>query len=168
LGLAEFPLGTNEMMEFKSLASFGAHRMLLHTGEKIVEHEALETACQEIEKYAKAKIGEYQPRAGSFSAWEELADSTQEQRVAQGYSENDPGLRSGEMRDSIEHKVIGHEGHVGSDDDHLLWFELGTVKQPARSVLGGAAFELAPKIAKEIGVEYFAFLSGGGKRIKAR
>ena len=165
MGLAEFPLGTNEMMEFKSLASFGAHLLLLAAGEKIVEHGALETACIEIEKRAKEKIGEYQERAGPFAAWEPLAESTKEQRVQAGYSEDDPLLRSGDMRDSIEHKVVGHEGHVGSDSDIALYQELGTAKIPARSFLGGSAFELAPEISREIGVEYFAFLSGGKRRI---
>lgn len=155
------------MMQFGSLAAFGAHLALLAAGEKVVEHESLEAACVEIEKRAKEKFGEYQAQAGNFAAWAPLAQSTIDDRTAKGYSPDEPLLRTGETRDSIEHKVIGHEGHIGSDSDILLWLELGTEKMPARSTLGGAAFELAPKIAHEIGAEYFAFLSGGGKRIKA-
>ena len=121
-----------------------------------------------IEDRSKEKIGEYQGNQGPFSAWPELADATKEDRVRQGYSENDPGLRNGEMRASIEHKVIGHEGHVGSDDDKLLWFELGTDKQPARSVLGGSAFELEPKIREETGIGFVAVLSGGKTKVAVR
>jgi hypothetical protein len=32
--------------------------------------------------------------------------------------------------------------------------------------LGGAAFELAPKIAEEIGMEFVSYLSGGSTRMK--
>ncbi len=166
--LVELRVGT-AMKEFTSFLGFAEHLIVLGIKGKIIEHEVLETACEQIEERAKEKIGEYQGKSGPFQAWPELAESTKEDRVAQGYSENDPGLRSGAMRDSIEHKVSGHEGHVGSDDDKLLWFELGTEKgQPARSALGGAAFELEPKIREETGVGFVAWLSGGSKRIKAR
>ena len=166
--MAKLPLGAAAMMEFKGLASFGAHLLLLAAGEKIIEHEALETACVEIEKRAKEKIGEYQNTAGPFAAWSPLAESTVEDRANKGFSADEPLLRTGELRDSIEHKVIGHEGHIGSDSDIAVYQELGTDRIPARSFLGGAAFELAPKIGREIGVEYFAFLSGGRKRINIK
>ena len=166
MGLGRDVLEAPEMMEFKSLGAFAAHLLALHARDKIVEHEALETACVQIEKRAKEKFGEYQAQAGQFAAWAPLAESTVDDRVSQGYSPDDPLLRSGETRDSIEHKVVGNEGHVGSDSDILLWLELGTEKMPARSTLGGAAFELGPTIAEEIGLEFVAFLSGGTKRIK--
>src|ERR1700685_3240249 len=133
------------MMEFKSFASFGAHLLLLAAGEKQVEHGALENACVVIEKRAKEKFGEYRAEAGNFAAWAPLAESTVEDRIAQGYSPDEPLLRSGETRDSIEHTVLPHEGHVGSDSQILTWLELGTEKMPPRSTLGGAAFELAPE-----------------------
>jgi hypothetical protein len=153
-------------MEFKSLGAFGEHLLALHARDKIVEHEALEVACEQIEKLAKEKFGEYQAAAGQFAAWAPLADSTIDDRIAKGFTPDDPLLRSGETRDSIEHKVVGNEGHVGSDSDILMWLELGTDKMPARSTLGGAAFELAPKIAEEIGMEFVSLLSGGSRRIK--
>lgn len=154
------------MMEFKSFGAFAAHLIALHARDKIVEHEALEHACVEIEDRAKAKFGEYQAEAGPFAAWAPLAQSTIDDRVAKGFTPDDPLLRSGETRDSIDHKVVANEGHVGSDSDVLLWLELGTSKMPPRSTLGAAAFEMGPKIAEEIGLEFVAFLSGGGRRIK--
>jgi len=156
------------MMEFSSLAAFGEHLIGLAVRGEIVEHEVLEVVCQEIELRAKDKIGEYQQSSGPFAAWQPLAEMTVEDRVAKGYSPDEPLLRTGEMAQSIEHKVIGNTGHIGSDSDIALWQELGTDKIPARSFLGGAAFELEPTIREEIGVTYFAYLSGGHTGIKAR
>lgn len=100
--------------------------------------EVIERACQMVEKEAKDSLGSY------HIGWPQLAASTQADRVRQGYPANEPGLRSGEMRDSIEHTPPTMEdgevvGYVGSNDPKLLWFELGTVKQPPRTVLMGAA-----------------------------
>jgi hypothetical protein len=154
------------MKAFTSFAGMATEFASLMVRMNVTEHEALETACIEIEKRAKQKIGDYQESAGPFAAWPSLAESTKADRVAMGYPEDEPGLRSGAMRDSIEHRVARSVGYVGSDDDHLLWFELGTVKQPARSVLGGAAFELEPEIRKEIGLEFTAYLAGASYRKK--
>jgi hypothetical protein len=147
------------MMELLELAAkFGEMELRQHE----MEHRALEKAAVVVEKRAKEKIGEYQDQAGPFIAWPELADFTKEDRLSKGFSENDPGLRSGEMRDSIEHVVIDNEAHVGSDDDKLVWFELGTVNQPPRSVLGGAVVDEMDKILEIIGDEAVASLVGEG------
>jgi hypothetical protein len=156
------------MKEFTSFAGFGAELILLAAELPLVEHELLEDACRKIEKRAKDKIGEYQSEAGQFAAWAPLAESTQEDRARQGFPEDEPLLRTGQMRDSIEHRVTGHEGHVGSDSDIALYQELGTLKIPARSFLGGAAFELTPEILEETGVEMTAFLSGGHRKVAIR
>ncbi len=127
-----------------------------------MEHHALEKVARVVDKRAKEKIGEYQEQAGPFAGWAELADSTKEDRLRQGYTENDPGLRSGEMRDSIEHVVRDGEAQVGSDDDKMVWFELGTSKQPPRSVLGGAVVEEMDKITEIVGTSAVAALVGKG------
>ena len=139
-------------------AKFGEITLSQHE----MEHHALERAARLVEKRAKENIGEYQEQTGPFIAWPELADSTKEDRLKQGYTENDPGLRSGEMRDSIEHVVHVPEAEVGSDDDKLVWFELGTSKQPPRSVLGMAAIEEMPKILELIGESATLALEGKG------
>lgn len=125
-------------------------------------HAAMERACRAVETEAKAEIGTYQGSAGPFAGWAELADSTKNDRVRQGYSENDPGLRSGEMRDSIKHEVGPHEGVVGSNDENLVYFELGTAKQPPRAVLGGAAYRKAETVAKILGAGAVQSLMGPG------
>jgi hypothetical protein len=154
------------MREFNSFLKFAEHLVVLGLAAKVAEHRILEHACVEIETRAREKIGQYQDAAGPFSAWQPLAEATKEQRSQAGFSPDDPLLRTGEMRDSIEHKVIGHEGHVGSNSDIALYQELGTSKIPPRSFLGASAFELAPKIVEETGAEMTAVLSGGKRRIE--
>lgn len=112
---------------------------------------ALEKAAVKVEKRAKAKIGKYQDTDGMHDAWPELADSTKADRVRKGFTENDPGLRTGDMRDSIEHKTKQLEAVIGSNSDKLLYFELGTNKQPPRSVLGAALYQEMPEILKIVG-----------------
>jgi hypothetical protein len=147
------------MSEF-SLSSFAGHLLEMAGRQLEVQHHALDRAASIVEKAAKAKIGEYQDAAGQFPGWAELADSTKSDRVAQGYPENEPGLRSGEMRDSIEHVAGLTEAHIGSNDDKMVYFELGSEKQPPRSVLGGAAVDTGEKVIAILGAETFAALMG--------
>lgn len=147
-----------EAEEMKELSLVGA---IVEFGElvlasAIMDHEALTAAAKIVEKEAKSEIGHYQSGGGQFAPWAELADYTKDERVRLGFSENDPGLRNGDMRDSIGHKIdvpiLGHaEAVVGSNDDHLVWFELGTPHQPPRSVLGLAAHNKAPEVVEIIG-----------------
>lgn len=123
------------------MASFSLESFCAHLTRGMAEFEAgvaagLSAAGELIEREAKAELGTYQSGAGPFPAWEELHDYTKEDRVAKGFTENDPGLRSGEMRDSIGHTVTADSVHIGSDADELLWFEMGTDTQSPRSVLG--------------------------------
>jgi hypothetical protein len=159
------------MKEF-TLAEFAAHLEGLAAGMKAVEATILEEAGKTIEALAKAKIGEYQEAAGPFATWEPLSENTlycgvDEEghrypgKVELGYAPPDnPLLRTGEMRDSIEHQVIGNEVHVGSNSDVAVDQELGTTKIPPRRLLGGAAFEQAPKIAEAAGMAIAMHLRG--------
>lgn len=127
-------------------------------------HSGLEAAAQLVEATAKDNLGTYQPAAGPFAAWGELADSTKDQRVKQGYTENDPGLRNGDMRDSVEHTVImdGFDGeaHIGSDQEKMVYFELGTSKQPPRSDLGSALVQKTDEVREILGGIIFGALIG--------
>src|SRR5580692_1257046 len=120
------------MKEFSNIESFVGHLTALAAAEVLIARKALDKCASIVEKRAKGKIGEYQAQAGPFIAWQELADSTKRDREAQGYPENEPGLRSGEMRDSISHVVSATdlEAQIGSDNDKMVFFELGTSKQP--------------------------------------
>src|SRR5579872_1078512 len=79
--------------------------------------QIVERACQMVEDEAKGSLGSY------HRGWKQLAQSTQTERVREGFPANEPGLRTGAMRDSIEHEVHrtidGAVGHVGSNDDKL-------------------------------------------------
>lgn len=117
------------------------------------EHQAMEQAALVVEKRAKAILGEYQAQGGPFAAWAELADSTKADRVRHGFPENEPLLRTGHMRDSIDHKVIGNrDAVVGSDDPIAEYQELGTSRIPPRSFLGAAAVQKGPEVAQIIGL----------------
>lgn len=144
-----------------SLLGFIEHAAVMAAEVVIAEHEALEKGAEIVEKEAKDAIGVYQTQAGPFAAWAELADATKADRVARGYSENDPELRTGDLRDSIEHTVLGHEAHIGSDSEIMVFQELGTATMPARSILGGAAVRKGPEVAMIAGSEVVAALIGG-------
>lgn len=119
-----------------------------------VEHEALERAAVVVETEAKRVLGTYD------YGWPPLAEATKAQRVAQGFSEDEPGLRSGEMRDSIGHTTLRSEALIGSDDEHLVFFDLGTTTQPPRPTLGAAAKHKEAEIVDLLGRTMVAHLSG--------
>jgi hypothetical protein len=111
----------------------------------VLQHAALEHAAQVVEKEAKRVIGTYD------YGWTPLAEATKADRVEKGFSPDDPGLRTGQMRESIEHVSSSHEATIGSNDDKLVWFELGTKTQPPRSVLAGALQHKAHEVVEIIG-----------------
>jgi len=140
-----------------SLASFGElGRALLLVGElELEKHHAMEKACTIIEDSAKGAIGTYE------FGWQQLAQSTQEQRVALGFSPNDPLLRTGELRDSIGHTVeSGNVGYIGTNNKIAPYQEFGTDKIPPRPFLGGALAAKGQEAADCFGVEISAKLSG--------
>lgn len=139
------------MIELAGFLEAATKMAELHVQQYEIARKSLEKAAIVIERKAKSKIGTYQEQVGQFIAWPELAESTKVDRVAKGFNEDDPGLRTGEMRDSIGHTVGDGEAQVGSNDDKLVFFELGTSKQPPRSVLAGAAIECRERIVQIIG-----------------
>ncbi len=146
---------------FASIPQFVTFLAGVSASMPMARRKALELGCQIIEDESKRVIGTYD------YGWTELADRTKVDRVNKGYPANEPGLRSGDMRKSIKHQVLNvgilqTEGQVGSNDDKLVWFELGTKKQPPRSVLVSAAMAKADEVEKVIGRTIgIAFDSGG-------
>ncbi|HHW4682570.1 MAG TPA: hypothetical protein ACQGQI_05175 [Xylella sp.] len=149
------------MKSFRSLATCAAEMTALEAGVVFQLEKGLEAVAAKIGHTAKQALGQYQEAVGPFPGWEELADSTKADRVRQGYTENDPGLHSGQMRDSIEHQTQGLEAVIGSSDDRLVWFELGTTKQPPRPVLGPAVEHTREAIRKIVGSAVVKGLLGG-------
>lgn len=134
--------------EFQDIEGFLTHLVAVDLALKHVEHNLLEQAALVIEKDAKNQIGHYQTEAGPFNAWPELADSTKKDRLAKGFTENDPLERTGALRDSISHEVAGNEAVVGSNSDIMVYQELGTPTIPPRPVLGPAAVKNKDKIER--------------------
>jgi hypothetical protein len=120
-----------------SLLEAAAHFRTFGANVEIAKQATLAEIAIMIRDEAKSAIGTYRYR------WPELADATKEDRAKKGFSEDEPGLRTGEMRDSIEAKILADEekAYVGSNDDKLVWFELGTKSQPPRSILLSAALQ---------------------------
>lgn len=144
-------------MSMLSLAEFAGVVMHISHTLPAARRRALEYAGQIIEDEAKRLIGTYD----ADPTWPELADATKEDRVRQGFSENEPLLRTGELRDSIHHTVVANVGHIGSDDDKAVWQELGTVHIPPRSFLKSAVISEAHAIEHVIGHTMHAHLSSG-------
>nr|WP_220495205.1 hypothetical protein [Pantoea pleuroti] len=107
---------------------------------------------KEIEETAKKEIGVYQPAYGPFDAWAPLAESTKHDRVRQGYSEDEPLLRSGELRDSIESEVVGLAAIVGTKSEIGLWQEVGTTHIPPRPFIGPAYVRKIDPLREAMGV----------------
>lgn len=139
------------MREFNSITSFIGHLTTLAAAETLSLHNGLKKAAVAIERTAKAEIGTYQGEVGPFPGWVELADNTKADRVAKGFTENDPLKRSGGLEKSISHEISGLEAVIGSDSDVMVYQELGTPNIPPRAVLGPAAIRNKDLILKTLG-----------------
>jgi hypothetical protein len=139
-----------------SLTSFAAFATGLAVEIDKAQRHAIEKAAVMIETEAKRVIGQY---ADGYD-WPQLADATQEERARLGFPPNEPLLRTGEMRDSIEHTIISsREAEVGSDSDIAVYQELGTSKIPPRSFLVQAAIHKEEDIVRMIGGQTVKALS---------
>lgn len=137
--------------EFESVASFMLHLAEAQLAVQHAAHSALDKAARVIEQDAKQQLGNYQPDVGPFNAWPDLAESTQADRVSQGFSADEPLLRTGGLRDSISRQVEGNEAAIGSTSDIAVYQELGTDRIPPRPFLGPAAFKNKDRIERILG-----------------
>lgn len=148
------------MRELRDLGEMAAVFALRAPEMAIELGHGLERIAKRIEATAKAEMGVYQDEAGPFPAWPELADSTKDERVKLGFTENDPLRRTGETAETISHEVEGLEAVIGSPDEKMLWFEFGTDRMPARPVLGPAAFHNKDVIRMLVGAALVSGLVG--------
>lgn len=145
-------------MSEMSILSFVAQMGVMHAEMRHLEHEALERACEIIQHEARAAVGTY--RLG----WPQLAQSTQDDRVRKGFPANEPLLRTGELRDLIQHQVIGSTGYVGSNDQRAVWNFLGTSRIPPRDPIVGAAHANVHQVEEAVGHAVVMWLGGRGRR----
>ncbi|MGI4776957.1 MAG: phage virion morphogenesis protein [Janthinobacterium lividum] len=151
-------------MEFQDLGAFSAHLARLAVESKAVDAHILRTGARAIQKDAKERIGSYQDAEGPFPAWVNLAESTVDDRLRKGFTPDDPLLRTGALRKSIETHIEGNEASIGSRSDIALYQEQGTSTIPPRPFLGPAAHHLKSTFAPEAALTLVTWLSGGAWR----
>lgn len=102
---------------------------------------AAQSIGEVLDDKATKILGTYQfSDMGGFAPWDELSWITKLNRIDDGYTPNDPGVASGEMRSTIDFNVSGHSVQMGSNSPHIEQFEYGVGrKQPPRPVIGLAA-----------------------------
>jgi hypothetical protein len=147
------------MTQTFTLLGFVAHlKNIEHTYHHELGPRIIRKAAEMVAKAAKDRIGK------THSDWPALSPETIADRVSKGFAPNQPGLRTGEMRDSIGITIApdGLSASIGSNDPHLLWFELGTSRQPPRSVLVAAAQSVEDRIHKMAARATIAVLAGRG------
>lgn len=154
------------MKNFSSPLQFAEHLIKAATIELIAIQKGLDISAKLIQEEAKKEIGWLQPSVGPFPAWEELADSTKEEKERLGYVFNDdynPLLRTGELRDSIKYEInMGSlEAIIGTESMIGAFQEYGTKYIPPRPFMGAAAFKNANKIAQIFGEITLIGIAGG-------
>lgn len=132
------------MKQFKSFDAFTKHieKIPLQYDEK--ELKTLIFLGIYLQNMMKDKIGHLQQGAGEFETWEPLAESTIADKKRLGYVYNDeynPLLRTGELRDSIKYTASKNNLVLGSDDQNMVYQEMGTKNIPPRSVMGLTMFK---------------------------
>ena len=139
------------MKEFTHIGQMVTHLAEMAAAEVLALHHGLKKCAVAVEETARSEIGHYQGEVAPFAGWTELADSTKADRLAKGFTENDPLLRTGQLRDSISHQVGGLEAVIGSTSDIMVYQELGTDRIPPRAVLGPAAIRNKELIMRILG-----------------
>ncbi|MGG6429439.1 hypothetical protein ACQ5TV_05590 [Acetobacter ghanensis] len=126
------------------------------------QQAGLQRGAEQLTATARDIVGRYQREdMGNIPAWAELTDGTKADRLKQGFTENDPGLRSGEMRAVYEARITDKPGIVlGNSDPVALWFEEGTPRQPPRPVIAVALFRKQMTITQRIARRFTAVLAG--------
>ena len=120
------------MIEFATLQEL-ALRLVEHDLPAIDREveKGLDKASLILQRAAIKMFGTYQAGIGPFDTWQELADSTKEERVKLGFTEN--------------------EAIVGSTSDIMPYHEFGTSRMPPRPVLGIALYRNWPIIQQLMG-----------------
>jgi hypothetical protein len=150
-------------MEFAGFGELLEHMAIVVESCDAVLEQGLRAVTKSLLKDTREKFGEYQSGAGPYPDWMPLAEVTKNDRVRLGFPEDEPLLRTGDLRDSYYAEVDGLEGGVGSDEEKALAHEVGNPLKnlPARSTLGIAFAENEQKLFELTGVSMEALIVAG-------
>lgn len=148
-------------MDFKDLGSLALHIATAEVAMLASLEAGLEKCAVKIQKTAEDEIGHYQSGIGPFPAWADLAESTETQKAKMGYPADAPLEASGEMGRSFSHATHALEAVIGSTDPKMFYHEFGTLKMPARPVLGPAVLRNREYIRRVLGAATVGGLIGG-------
>lgn len=163
------------MRKFSSVASFVEFLESRKAAIPIEQRRGANDAGIMLVHEAQAKIGEYQEAAGPFPQWAPLSENTLTGGVTEdghhypgkielGFAPPDnPLLRTGQMRGSIEHIASEHEVVIGSHDPVARLQEFGTDRIPARSFIGSTMFTCGHDAARHVFKCIIAALTGNSK-----
>ena len=115
------------------------------------EGHLLGICAKMIADEAKHEIGVYQGPIGPYPAWPPLAESTEDTKENLGYPRGHPLERTGELEKSIGYSHTDHEAVIGSSDEAAVYAEMGTVKEPPRQFLSGAAYRMEKRVVELLG-----------------
>lgn len=132
--------------------------------------EGVATGAELIAQDARDRIGTYQDAVGDLPAWAPLSEATQADRVAKGFTADDPLLRSGKLRDSIEVREVEEGAEIGVFDPEMTtiaaamefgyWNARAQIPVAPRSYLRSAAEVKGELAAAEISSRVGEILEG--------
>ena len=155
------------MIRFASMSAFVNHLARLPVAVEVAEVEGLKLATRLLRDRARETLGTYQEAVGPLPSWRELAPSTQAERSLAGYTPNDPLLRSGELRESIQDEVTDDpHGRVFTDNPHAADLEFGTIRIPPRPFMGVAVYRHGDEAVAKVGEAVAAAYSSAPVRVK--
>lgn len=140
------------MRNFASISQFVEFLETRPAAIRAEQTHGMHEAADMLVKCAQDMIGDYQEAAGPFPRWAELSEATLQGGVDQhghrfpgkielGYAPPDnPLLRTGALRISIEKHIEENRITIGSHDPVAHYQEFGTSTIPARSFIGRAMF----------------------------
>ncbi len=129
------------LMVTMRLDTFARHLSAIAADMPNLERRGMDDAGKMLRAAARGYIGEYQDAIRGSPAWAPLAERTIEDRIRLGFTPDDPLLRTGALRRSIDYTVRPRRLLLGSTSLIGLWQELGTVTIPPRPFLGRAMAE---------------------------
>ena len=113
------------------------------------------------------EIGEYQSGIGGFPATAPLAASTLERKSKHGLGKHgnpdSPLWATGKFHDSIgtRKSIPTLSVQIGSNEDHVIFHELGTSNEPPRPVFGPATLRVLPRLIPAISAAAAHGIAGG-------